>query len=366
MKIQTISKDSLSPEQKEFLDKTSYMNHVVEGGPGTGKTCLAIMRARRLYPQSRVLLLVYNRPLMMYLQSALQANTSWGFQVDTYHNWLSTFYSEVFGCRYPQTERFNPVWEEIEPQLCSLGKKYFQIIVDEGQDFPLPLIRCLRSLSEHMTVFIDSKQAMEQDKTSSLEIAEILGTAVYKLSTNYRSTEEITAFSNLFRQGEKVNPNKENKGRAPIIHYCNDYAEQLTRIEQIIINNPQKEIGIIANRDSVRHLYEELTEALGNQFHIQYYLSQQDNNIDFDVSGVRVVTYGTMKGLEFDIVVLPRFTRVMSTGDEVADYNRLHVATSRAKEKLYLICFKENTANKNKWIDTLAPLKDKNGLFAIE
>ena len=362
MPFEIIRNEDLSKEQLEVLNRTAYSDLVVEGGPGTGKTSLAIMRARRFFPQSTVLVLVYNRPLMLYLQSALQANTGWGFNADTYHNWLGDFYRNTFGCAYPCLDKFEPDWEKIEPQMTTLGKKYQQIIIDEGQDFPLPLLRILRSLTNHITVFIDPMQAMEDSKTKTEEAAAILHAPVLRLTTNYRSTEEITEFSNLFRSEGKVLPNKMSDGELPVIAHCANYEKQTKKIVEIIVGNSSKEIGIIANAHSVKHLYGELSELIGKQFNIQYYLSQQDNNLDFDVPAVRIVTYGTMKGLEFDVVILPRFTRVRTTGDDVADMNRLHVATSRAKEKLYLLCFYES-ADKEGYINTIAPLAGRTDLY---
>ena len=135
-----------------------------------------------------------------------------------------------------------------------LGKKYQQIIIDEGQDFPLPLLRILRSLTNHITVFIDPMQAMEDSKTKTEEAAAILHAPVLRLTTNYRSTEEITEFSNLFRSEGEVLPNKMSDGEFPVIAHCANYEKQTKKIVEIIVGNSSKEIGSIANAHSVKHL----------------------------------------------------------------------------------------------------------------
>ena len=82
-------------------------------------------------------------------------------------------------------------------------------------------------------------------------------------------------------------------------------------------------------------------------------------------NGVKVISYGTMKGLEFDIVILPRFETVNSTKYKVADRNRAYVATSRARDDLY-ICYFDINFNTPKWIDTMPPIKENKHLFLWE
>ena len=377
----------LSREQKTVIELPLDGSYVIVGGPGSGKTSLAIARAEQAsQEQSNVLVLMFNRPLMLYVQAAqpkpdyeawlkavMEAGDFFavpsptGYTVSTYHSWLSSFYRSRFGYSYPEIDRFEPDWNEVEERLCSLGKVYNQVIIDEGQDFPLPLLRSLRSLAVNITVFIDPMQAMERTRTTVKEAASILGRGsyTYHLSTNYRCTKAIADFSNLFRHSGEIRANLSRPGRKPAIIICGNYDEQLSVMSEIIRKCKGKTVGVIADARSSYRLQEELEEEMGDEVSVQRYQTLTYTEFDFDSPGVKIVTYGTMKGLEFDIVLLPRFTRVSTTGDYVADMNRLHVATSRAKEQLFVFCFNEGAGNPDKWIDTLRPIRDREGYYVV-
>lgn len=77
---------SLDPEQKEILNLNVSKNWVIQGGPGTGKTVLAIYRAAQLAKYGKTVLLVYNRPLKLFLAEAVESK---GCEVKTYNEWVT-------------------------------------------------------------------------------------------------------------------------------------------------------------------------------------------------------------------------------------------------------------------------------------
>ena len=106
----------------------------------------------------------------------------------------------------------------------------------------------------------------------------------------------------------------------------------------IINQNKEKNIGVFVNNKNLKATYNALTELVDKNINIEYYKTFS-SPIDFDVDGVKILSYGTMKGLEFDMVLLPRIEKIKSTDDVYTDYNRLYVAVTRARSELYMFYF---------------------------
>ena len=345
----------LSAEQLDIINLPTKNSYVIQGAPGTGKTVMAIYRAAQLARNHKVLLLVYNRPLMLFLSTATKGDNFKKCLVSTYHQWLSDFYFDEFKTNYPKFAGYEPDWSKIKSDCLLLGKKYKHIIIDEAQDFPIELISILHKLSESITCFVDPNQAIEPGKTGIVDFIKTLCIeAPYTLTRNFRNTKQIRDLSVLYCT--KGNPSKAyDIGKKPALIRCNEYEDQTKKMCRIILQNKQKSIGVIVNYENINKTVAELQKEVGTEVDVQYYKSNKDNTLDFEnQDGVRIVTYGTMKGLEFDMVLLPRFEKVKSTGDETTDINRIYVATTRAISELFIFYF--NKTITPKWIDTFSPL----------
>lgn len=367
----------LSSEQRTVMDQPFDRNVVIEGGPGTGKTTLAVQRAEMLVTEGySTLVLVYSRPLMRFIQNS-QPKTNWEtvefytlnadgtkdyhefnseYTVSTYLSWLNSLYWQRFGRGYPVLDNSDPDWEMIEKELTSLGRIYDQIIVDEGQDFPVPLLRSLKSLASTVMVFMDSHQAIEKTKTAASVAAYVLDASTYHLGRNFRSTKEISEFSDLFRVKHDAEPGGDPSGQLPAVITCISYEDQVNKMLEIIRAFNYRSVGIILDTKPAKKLYEIMKKRLDGKAHVQLYEPHTYRDFDFDRNEVKIITYGTAKGLEFDVVILPQITRVGNTGDPLSDMTRIHIAASRAKEALFLFKVVGENADSTKWIDVLTPL----------
>ena len=65
----------------------------------------------------------------------------------------------------------------------------------------------------------------------------------------------------------------------------------------------------------------------------------------------------TMKGLEFDIVLIPRIDQISTSNNQIIDNNGLYVATTRANEELYCFYLNRNGGNSPKAINTMREKK---------
>ena len=355
---------SLNPQQVDMINLPTSRNFMIKGSPGTGKTVVAIYRAAQMRSK-KVLMLVYNRPLMLYLKSAIEDMNLSNCTVNTYHSWMTDFYRQRFSRPVPKIDKFEHDWTEILSDCSSIAPMYDHVIIDEAQDFPKELLVLLTKVAKNITCFIDSNQAIEANKTDVVDAIERLCVeAPFTLEFNYRNTKEIAAVSKLYWHHDGMFAKARRSGnRLPSMISCIDFDDQTEAICDIIRDHKDATIGVFVNNKSLNVTFENLSYELAGEVDVEVYKAMGANsNIDFNTNGVKILSYGTMKGLEFDIVILAMFDKVKSTGDSVANQNRAYVATSRARDDLY-ICYFSNRCDTSKWVDTMTAISGNKHLF---
>lgn len=335
----------LSEEQLDIINLPTTKDWVIKGAPGTGKTVMAIYRAGQASQTSKgkpVLMLVYNNPLMRFLSTAVKGNYYKNVQVSTYHQWVNDIYSECCLGYVPKNGSEHN-WDAIAARLSGIGKKYAHVIVDEAQDFPIELLKILKKISDHMTCFIDPNQAIEIGKTDTYNAIKALCVeAPYKLTKNFRNTKPIRDLSALYCKDGEPAP-ASNPGKKPTIIKCKagDFNDKDRKMIDIIRKNKEKNIGIIVNSKALNSTYTSLRDKLPSDVLVQMHKPMTEHKIDFEKSGVKILSYGTMKGLEFDIVLLPLFDKIEMQDGGVVDANRVYVAVSRPVDELYMFYWSE-------------------------
>ena len=344
-------KNKLSKEQLDIINLPTKNSWVIEGGPGTGKTVMAFYRAAQVQADSEIPVLVYNRPLRNYLSSAVKDLRISNCNVYTYFQWIESFYAKALKKPCPYIEQFKPDWAQVEADCAELGKYYEHVIIDEAQDFPLDLIKIVGKISKSVTCFIDPNQTINVGQTDVRNAVRSLRVPVsYKLSRNFRNTIEIRDLAALYCQDGEP-PLAYVSGKKPQIIECPDYPEQTNQIAKIVKDNPDKSIGIICGtKQSQYGLLKSLREQLPKSIRIQ----SSTDGLSFDTTGVKILNYANMKGLEFDIVILPRIEKVLSSGNQTIDTNRMYVAISRAVDELYIFYF--GTSIGSRYANVLKPM----------
>ena len=170
----------LHPRQRFVVDAPLDGHLLVKGGPGTGKTICLIHRFVRLCSDSTGL-----RPLLVGLSPAAEqamkdACTTLGHSPDP--QLLCT------------VQDLPPARDELEKQLT----KHSSVLIDEGQDLPVDLIRNILELLERgssippLFIAFDSNQAIVQPSGDALaRLVEFCD--VVTLRYCYRSTEQIVS-----------------------------------------------------------------------------------------------------------------------------------------------------------------------------
>jgi hypothetical protein len=313
------------------------------GGAGTGKTLLALERAREMARSGkRTLLLCYNRALGDHLKAAAEGVNN--LHTMTFHqlcDWRVRVARSESGKdfllqaerEFPRADRFNvqlPYALALSAEETSL--RYDAIIVDEAQDFPadfwLPIEMLLADqATSHLYAFLDHNQSIYRGAAKPP-----IDESPFLLTTNCRNTRFIH--------------------EAAYRHYTGietDYPEiDGSPVDELIANNPEaqaakvasavtrllvdekvtpKEVVVLVLKDSKQALY----DAIGRK--------PLPRGVQWGVETHRVpglITVDTVsrfKGLEAAIVFLCGF----ETASPLSDRELLYVGLSRAKSRAILV-----------------------------
>lgn len=353
----------LTNPQRTILNLQQGKNYLITGAPGTGKSVIALYRASDLCQNKnkKVLMLVFNKPLMFYISSAVKS-LKINAEVATWQSWILSFYKKTIR-RFCPEENWVYDWVQIKKDFESVGKQYDEIIMDEAQDIPLELIEAVQLIAGAVTCFMDTNQTINLDKcTDQADVEDALGVRKpYVLYENFRNTKPIFDFAKLFNPDVTAEPVR-LKGTKPMMIQCSGYGHaaptQLTsKMIQILKRNfALNYIGVFTNTGAQWKTYQELKEQLPDSNVYLYKSSSRDySTIDFDNPGIYVLTFNTMKGLEFDAVLIPRCECIDTKNNDQIDRNMFYVAITRASEKVY--CFYFNPYSSSKYIDVFKPIK---------
>ena len=323
----------LSKEQEEARALPQKGQHLIIGGPGTGKSVVALLRARRHHEdKSDYVFLVYNR-LLHHASFHLFGPELISI---TLHRWYSSKFPEMTGKSVPLMPSLpGNSWQDIdwvkvteyvagsEPSI-----RLQSLIIDEGQDMPKEFYVSLVNLGfENFYVVADQNQQIipgsnssRQDIENALDIAT---DEVVELRMNHRNSYPIARLAREFYTGDPATPPPElpsinRSANRPIlveygvsIRYRYRFHKVIDAILKTADRDPSKLLGIIAPNNDVRVRYvNELKSHLAElkldngKPLIQTYKSGDEGQLAFDEGGIMVINAQSCKGLEFDTVFL--------------------------------------------------------------
>lgn len=323
---------------------------VISGGAGTGKTKIALEKARRISEQGeKVLFLCYNKKLKEYLAREYK------FENVRYETIDSLFYSYF---RSDANGNYNPLKLEIDNQYINGTFPYKCFIIDEAQDFGrrsiegsglLKLFQDIAEIEEEgCCYFFYDKYQLVQSK----EIPSVIQNADCKMTLykNCRNTEKIATTSyKLFAKDEL--PRRKIKGfelgTKPKAINClvEDVYDNVIKMVDSLRAKGYKDIVILSTK-------EEGGSILSSRAKGEY--------LYFNGFKCLFTTCRKFKGLEADAIII-----VDIDGNVLLDKeNRLlfYVGTSRAKFDLYLV-FNLDDADCRTLVGEKYPFFDINLLF---
>ncbi|MGO2561773.1 MULTISPECIES: 3'-5' exonuclease [unclassified Psychrobacter] len=386
--------DDLTKEQDAIIDLPLEGQHLVVGGPGTGKSVVALMRARRLArEQQPYVCLAYNKTLLKSNEQLFGE----GLQSKQWESWFAKTYSSLIGNKVPRLEpkkgTYPPIdWDKVSNHIVThtaqdadsdtdidksddetIATAHDTLIIDEGQDMPPSFYSSLVELGfENFFVVADQNQQINSGCSNIKELRAVMvlePEEVFELTINWRNSYEIAVFSRHFFTDEATpapnlpDPNTRATGNLPIL-YSYNFSNFATVIERILIqakDYDHKLIGIICPNNVVLEAYvNQLTEQKNTNADYQgiligYYKNGQVVNIDFGQGGIFVVNAHSCKGLEFDTVFLADIDDHYAPSNTDVLKKRFYVMASRAREKLFLL--RKNSSNTTT-VDEILPTDD--------
>ena len=386
--------DDLTKEQDAIIDLPLEGQHLVVGGPGTGKSVVALLRARRLArEQQPYVCLAYNRTLLKSNEQLFGE----GLQSRQWESWFLRTYASLMGDRVPRLESntgtYSPIdWDKVSNHIMTYQEQdidsntntdksddeviqivHDTLIIDEGQDMPPNFYSSLVELDfENFFVVADQNQQINEGCSSIRDLRAIMVLEpedTFELTINWRNSYEIAVFSRHFFTDEATpapdlpDPNTRATGNLPIL-YSYSSSNFATVIDRILIqakDYDDKLIGIICPNNRVLDNY--LTK-LNQQKNantdyqgilIGYYRDGQIVNIDFGQGGICVVNAQSCKGLEFDTVFLADIDDHYAPSNTDVLKKRFYVMASRAREKLFLL---RKSGSDTQNIDNILPNDD--------
>lgn len=313
--------NSLISEQCNLLNYLEEQRSaVINGAAGTGKTMIALEKARRHSAKGeKVLFMCFNVKLKEFLKRNYD-----------YPN-VDYYTIDGFACKICDTPKAD--FGDLEYRLLEMEEEhsfpYQHIIIDEGQDFGQTRIEeanILKQLEDIMLlteagtfyVFYDKLQIVQSKKLPAFIEEADCRLTLYK---NCRNTKKIAETSFKSLQTEPKLFDSAIAGTLPkIIITESDICTALDRAIHDILDNGITNIQIISCAPSGRSAVEEYLTTNGN------YLYRKTE--------IAFTTCRKFKGLEADAVVL-----IDVNYNTICDQNKLfYVGASRARLDLFIIC----------------------------
>lgn len=302
---------SLDDFQRQLIDKKNNRSMVVTGSAGSGKSLIALHKAKQLAASGdSYAIIVYTKTLRKYFEDGMK---SLGLRnVFHYHHW-----------------RYNK-------------RKVKYMIVDECQDFTHEQIEEIREYGEYCFFFGDSAQSIMgfSAPTQSVEdTAHLLGVSADPLYFNYRLTKAIARLGEPVGQVEDLELKCKRDGEKPNLILARNFDEQLDRIAEIIKNRSLTNVGILLpyntndkGHTSVEYVKDYLKRK-GVTCEFKYNANQEtEMDLDFHSNNPKIMTWWCAKGLQFKDVFIPGCEMSFTPDKRAA----LYVAMTRCSERLYI------------------------------
>ncbi|MFV2081530.1 MAG: NERD domain-containing protein [bacterium] len=324
----------LTEEQFGLLDLLSGQRRVaISGGAGTGKTMLAMEKARRLAAEGfRTLLTCYNRPLADYMNQTLGKNenlTVMNFHSMCYHlgKKAEVDVPDLDGDPGPEVYDKELPAVLVKALECLADERFDAIVVDEGQDFLEDWWTILQfALSDPeqgvMYIFFDDNQRIFRSVDALPE-----GLQPFSLSKNLRNTKAIHKLASTFYVGGALEAGGPDGRPVEFIKAAGDkaIAKEVSRVLHKLIKEESIDPGEIAvligrSRDESKLVKD---GRIGAFPVASYQQGEQDK--------VLLESIRRFKGLERLVVVLALLEDILDSPE------LLYVGLTRAKAHLVVV-----------------------------
>ena len=348
----------LSKEQEAARALPKEGQHLIVGGPGTGKTVLALIRVRRhARDRDRHVFLVHNH--LLHRSSVQLAGET--LSSATWERWFAEKFREIIGRLLPREHTDTPGgyravnWTAVLDHVKRVTplKDTPYLVIDEGQDMPPEFYRSLVHLGfERLFVAADQNQQITDAHSSREDIETELGIEtkdVIELTYNYRNSAPVAKLAHAFRTGDPASPAPGLPERRGVPAWLFDYppesvGEICQRIVLLSDRDPTRLVGVLAPNNTVRQRYLDGLRAVERDIldhdlpNIETFYGDHRPDVRFDEGGILVINAQACKGLEFDIAVLADIDQHYYRPDDPEPTKKLfYVMVARAQEQVILL-----------------------------
>lgn len=357
---------SLCKEQERAFLLPREGRHLIVGGPGTGKSIVALQRTRQYHrPKGaqEYVFLAYNRLLL----EASREQVGQAVNAHPWKKWFKGTYQRALRqpCPIIGGLAYNLDWKAI---LAAIAKAPDLpppltpfVIIDEGQDMPPEFYRALIQLGfEHLYVVADQNQRITEENSSIHQIEielDIDPRDRIELTENYRNCDRVARLALALYIQDPASP----RPRLPLDRPCTldpllidygpgctlDFSELIKRILKTADRNPGKLYGVITPDNATRlrwlealsHHPVELDQ--GRPRIVTYASGEEDDDHHFGEGGIFIINAASSKGLQFHTVFLADIDgyRCNTEGQHQREdlMRRFYVMISRACERVVLL-----------------------------
>lgn len=335
-----IKESELDDDQIKVLMETLDKSCVVAGCAGSGKSVLALIKAKRIQSEfgNNYKVIVFTKALCNYMNSGKK---ELGLTNDFY-------YHEEWKYKRERRGRFMVYSKDENGDKIPYMPSADYIIVDEIQDFSATEIQeFLNATNKNFFFFGDTAQSIYEGLKATVPVDRIILTVQdkkvknWELYRNYRLPLSVAKVVQSIGVGlppliESTYKSKETA--IPRFLEYKDEESQVKAIHDIINKNNMTDVAILLpDNDGVKSVYDQF-KALGGNYELRYndkedFKNNQDN-LNFSSTNPKVMTYHSAKGLQFETIFLPYIENF--SGKE-SDRKALYVAMTRTYRNLYVM-----------------------------
>lgn len=318
-----IRESELDEDQIKVLMATLDKSCIVMGCAGSGKSVLALIKAQRIQKErgDNYKIIVYTKALCGYMNSGRK-------ELGLHNSFL--YY-----------------WDWKNRQDCSSAD---YLIVDEIQDFTEDEIKeFINASGKHFFFFGDTAQSIYGDYKDTMSVEDIgylfpkgNRPKEFELYRNYRLPKPVARF--VQKVGVNLPPYEESTYKSveteiPYVLKYGSSKEQIKAIQSIVKRLDLTDVAVLVPHNETVKVVGDYLGELGVNFE-QKYSDKEDwhNNketLDFSTTNIKVMTYHSAKGLQFETVFLPMIEDFIDDGGN--DRKALYVAMTRTYRNLYIM-----------------------------
>ena len=344
-----VKESQLDLQQKGVLQKKLAQHLVVTGGAGSGKSILALLKAKAMLNNNdRVLYVVKTVALNTYMDAGVSAEA----EREKTQASVSNSDNRIWGRLKNSICSFNHCFKFVkneDNEWENLGWKkgnYDYIILDEATDLKMPEIEELIKHCTYFVAFGDDDQQLYSfidTRTKVSHIANKVGIKeedINKLIYNHRLPKKTARLVVYIHP--RIQPNTSDADNfirrclvegteLPHVYQYSSENEQFDEIIKIVKNKNGglKSVGILfRDKESMKRAYRYFLE---NNLPTSMVIDSQTIGEDFNSAAPNLMTYHGAKGLQFETVFIP------NCSDPGYDRAPLYVALTRTYSSLYIM-----------------------------